>query len=176
MFHLIGATLIVLATIGVVFKLGEYFHNKDEDERRRLAEEEHRKKLLQFHKESKLQEQQVRQAAIKRREKREEEIKRILYGIPIEEPTNTKELPWWRFGKSNTELTPIPTSLIYQDSEAEFKAQEEFRAKNPFISIKIPSQHMSEFLQEFTWLQSKTGNIPSIEDQKSILIGIVKNS
>jgi hypothetical protein len=35
---------------------------------------------------------------------------------------------------------------------------------------------MTEFTQEFAWLQTKIGHVPSEKNQKAILIGIIKNS
>lgn len=176
MLHLVGATLTVLATLGVVLKIGEYLSEKEEDERRRQAEQQHEKWVKQIEKESQLEEKRVREASQRRRVQKEAEIKRILYGIPVELPSPPAKRQWWKFGKSTIEPLATPTEPIYSEDEAELKAQEEFRVKHPFVCVKVPSKHMSEFLQEFTWLESKTGSVPSIEDQRKILIGIIKSS
>ena len=176
MFHLVGKTLTVLATLGAVLKVGEYLHEREENDRLRQFEEEAKKRRMTSERESKLQEKKAREAAIKRREKHEAEIKRILYGIPVELPTPVQKRPWWRFVKSNIDAPLQPQSSSFPEDEAELKAQEEFRARHPFIQVKVPSRHMDEFLQEFAWLEKKLGSFPSAEDQKAILIGIIRNS
>jgi hypothetical protein len=188
MHHLIGAALKVFATIGVVVTVAEFFQekeklerrrlsDKEEYERRRLEDKEHKKRLMISEKESKLHKNIVREIAIKRQAEREAEINQILYGIQVELPAPILKQPWWRFGKSKKiEYTPKKTEPTYFDDEAALKAQEEFHAKNPFICIKVPSRYMVEFVQEFSWLQTKIGHVPDEKDQKAILVGIIKNS
>lgn len=175
MFHLVGKTLTVLATIGAVIKVGEYLNDREENERRRLVDKEARRRQKISEEEYKQQEKIALQAVKKRRELRESEIKRIVYGIPVHLEAPVKKRSWWKFGKTTVEPELNIQDSIYVEDESELKAQEEFRAKNPFIHIKVPSRYSQEFLEEFTWLQMKTGSLPSTEDQKAILIGIIKN-
>lgn len=175
MFHLIGKTLTVLATIGAVIKVGEYLNEREENERRRLVDKEARRRREISEKEYKQQEKKILEDAKKRRELRESEIKRIIYGVPVHLEAPAKKRSWWHFGKTRLETESSVSDSIYIEDELELKAQEEFRAKNPFIQIKVPSRYSQEFIEEFTWLQKKTGSVPNTEDQKAILIGIIRN-
>ena len=53
--------------------------------------------------------------------------------------------------------------------QSEAASREEFRARNPFVKIDVPSVHFDRFLAECKWLEGRTGNFPSKEDQVAIL-------
>lgn len=176
MLHIAGATLTVLATIGALYVLGEYIRETQENKRRQLMDQEVERRRKLEEKKTKIQEENAKKEAIKKREFRESEIKRILYGVPIIFDTSDQRNSWWQFRKfKKSTSSPLQHSVFIED-EIELKAQKEFREKHPFVCIKVPSRYSQEFLQEFSWLQNKTGNVPGIEDQKAILVGIIRNS
>jgi hypothetical protein len=174
MLHLIGKTLTVLATIGVVAKIAELEAESEAEQRRRQLEKSSRRAEKISKRELEIQQKKALEAVIKRREKKEAEIKRILYGIPVEAPVTVKKRSWWQLGKVSSD-SELQRPVFFED-KAELKAQENFRARHPFTSVKVPSRYMEDFVKEFDWLQSKTGKIPSTVDQQAILIGLIRNS
>jgi hypothetical protein len=174
MFHLIGKTLAVLATIGVVAKIAELEEESKVAKRRRQFETDLLRKEKISNRDLATHRKKTLENSIKRQKLKEAEINRILYGIPVEVPIPDRESSWWRFWRSNHDLNLQPPTS--SENEAELKVQEAFRAQYPFTTVKVPSRYMDEFVKEIDWLHSKTGQVPNTTDQRAILIGIISNS